>query len=256
MADGGTIFLDELAELPLSLQPRLLRVLETGQVKRLGENDMRKVDVRVISASQRDMAHEIAEGNFRQDLYYRLVVAQVWLPPLRDRREDIPVLAQHFIGLLSGNQGARLSAEALEQLVRHDWPGNVMELRNVLQCALVIPPGLSSGQSPDGLLGSQSDKQGTAPFQLRLQSPLIWSSKDERGPAQRAPSSAEPLRIHLEIPPNVPFREARSRVKHALESAYLSRLWAHSGGNISKAARASGIDRKSLREMLVRHGMI
>ncbi len=254
VADGGTIFLDELSELPVTLQPKLLRVLESGQVRRLGTNDFRKVDVRVISASQRDLAVEVAAGNFRQDLYYRLVVAQILLPPLRERPEDIPVLAQHFLGRLSDNRDSRLPPEAVEQLLHHHWPGNVRELRNVIHCALVVPPGITAPSPPSPpSFGSQAEGQQAAPFQLRLTQSPHSSEPDTQAPVG---DPSGPLKINLEIPANTPFREARTEMKQALESAYLSRLWAEFDGNISAASRASGIDRKSLRELLAKHGLI
>jgi two-component system response regulator HydG len=136
-ADGGTLFLDEIANTSKALQSRLLRALQEREVRRVGCNRSRAVDVRVISASNRDLAVEVLAGQFREDLLYRLDVLQLRLPSLRDRREDVPVLARHVLAEIGRRTGHdyRLMARALAALVAHDWPGNVRELRNVLERA-------------------------------------------------------------------------------------------------------------------------
>lgn len=140
-AHGGTLFLDEIGEMPLDLQPQLLRVLEQGEFYRLGENAPRKVQFRLIAATHRDLRQEVAAGRFRMDLYYRIAVTTLRIPPLRQRTEDIPVLASHFLQRNLQQQGlpqGRLSAQALEQLRAYSWPGNVRELRNVIECAVLM----------------------------------------------------------------------------------------------------------------------
>ena len=139
-ADGGTLFLDEIAEMPAALQVKLLRVLQSGEVRRLGATQAATIDVRVIAATNGDLAALISEGKFREDLFYRLNVIQVGLPPLRDRREDIPALAEHFLGRFAGKLGRtlRLSAGALERLLRYPWPGNVRELENAIERAAIL----------------------------------------------------------------------------------------------------------------------
>jgi DNA-binding NtrC family response regulator len=134
-ADTGTIFLDEIGELPLELQPRLLRVLESGTVKRLGEDKPKKVDVRVIAATHRDLEAEVKAGRFRQDLWYRLGVVVVKIPPLRDRKEDIPLLVRAFVAQM-GRGDFELPEELRKKLMEYHWPGNVRELRNVIERAL------------------------------------------------------------------------------------------------------------------------
>ncbi len=134
-AQGGVLFLDEIGEMSLALQAKLLRVLQEKSVRRVGGNDEISVDVRVISATNRDLAREVATGRFREDLYYRLKVVQVEVPPLRERREDIPVLIEHFLGQLTREAGGRsecpkITRPCLEELLAHDWPGNVRELQN------------------------------------------------------------------------------------------------------------------------------
>jgi len=144
LADGGTLFLDEIGELPLALQTKLLRVLQEKEFERVGSSVTQKVDVRVIAASNRDLAHAAREGTFRSDLYYRLRVFPIELPPLRARKEDIPLLVWHFLEQLTrtiGKQIERVPAATMARLIAYDWPGNVRELRNVLERALVLSRG-------------------------------------------------------------------------------------------------------------------
>ena len=141
LADGGTIFLDEVGEIPLELQSKLLRVLQDQQVQRVGEDQVRQLDVRVIAATNHNLKEECEAGRFRRDLYYRLSVFPIELPPLRDRSEDIRLLATHFLELAARRLNcpiAALTDQALEQLTAHDWPGNIRELRNVIERALIL----------------------------------------------------------------------------------------------------------------------
>ncbi|MEW6119048.1 MAG: sigma 54-interacting transcriptional regulator [Pseudomonadota bacterium] len=144
-AQGGTVFLDEIGDMPLPLQVKLLRVLQENEVRPVGATEARVIDVRILSATHRDLEDAIATGSFREDLYYRLNVVNLVLPPLRERREDIPLLAQHFLGELAAKYRRTLSGiapDALEMLVCADWPGNIRQLRNVLEqcCALATTP--------------------------------------------------------------------------------------------------------------------
>jgi len=156
-ADGGTLLLDEIAEMPAALQVKLLRALQSGEVRRLGATQAVTIDVRVIAATNGDLATRISQGSFREDLFYRLNVIQVTLPPLRDRREDIPALAEYFLGRAAAKLGRtlRLSPGALERLLRYPWPGNVRELENALERAAILaraeniePEDLHLGASP------------------------------------------------------------------------------------------------------------
>jgi len=143
-ADGGTLFLDEVTELPLETQAKLLRVLQEQEFEAVGSNRTVKVDVRLLAASNRDLAHLVQEGRFRMDLYYRLLVVPVEVPPLRERREDIPLLAAHFVRRLSrqfGRRVERISEKMMRELVAYEWPGNVRELENFLARAIVLCPG-------------------------------------------------------------------------------------------------------------------
>ncbi len=157
-ADGGTLFLDEIAEMAAALQVKLLRALQSGEVRRLGATQSSTIDVRVIAATHGDLSSLIAQGTFREDLFYRLNVIQVSLPPLRDRREDIPALAEHFLARAGGKLGRelRLSPATVERLLRYPWPGNVRELENAIERAAILarrdsvepedlPPHVSAG---------------------------------------------------------------------------------------------------------------
>jgi two-component system, NtrC family, response regulator AtoC len=142
MASGGTLFLDEVAELPLTMQPKLLRFLQTGEFRRVGGNKNMRADVRVISATNADLRNETSSKRFREDLLFRLNVITLRLPPLRERKDDIPLLIDHFLKVRAGTkQPQRLDENALEILMKYDWPGNVRELENVLERACVLSQG-------------------------------------------------------------------------------------------------------------------
>ena len=144
LAHRGTIFLDEVGELPLELQSKLLRVVQEGELERLGGKGVKKVDVRVIAATNRNLRDEVRAGRFREDLYYRLNVFPVEIPPLRDRREDIPALAMSFLTQRSralGKQVERIPAQTMDALIAYDWPGNIRELQNMIERAIILSPG-------------------------------------------------------------------------------------------------------------------
>jgi DNA-binding NtrC family response regulator len=143
LADGGTLFLDEIGELPAAVQVKLLRVLQDTEFERVGGNKSIRVDTRIVAATHKDLKKAIPKGEFREDLYYRLNVISIELPPLRDRREDIPALAEHFLARYARElaKPARLSAEVLDRLIHYRWPGNIRELQNVLERAVVLCEG-------------------------------------------------------------------------------------------------------------------
>jgi transcriptional regulator with GAF, ATPase, and Fis domain len=144
LAHRGTIFLDEVGELPLELQPKLLRVIQEGELQRVGGKGVKKVDVRVIAATNRNLLDEVQAGRFRADLYYRLNVFPVEVPPLRDRRQDVPTLAAFFVKQKSRELGKavdRIPTATMEALVGYDWPGNIRELQNVIERAIILSPG-------------------------------------------------------------------------------------------------------------------
>jgi len=217
-ADGGTIFLDEIGELSLAAQVKLLRVLERGEMRRVGETQDVTVDVRLVSATNRDLEVAVAQGRFREDLYYRINVFPVHLPPLRERREDVPLLAYHLLRRHAPpDRRVRLDRGAVERLLAHDWPGNVRELENVLRQALALADG--------DLLRSQD---------IRL------------APA-RAGLGDDDL--------DVPFQQLKERRLGDLERDYVVAMLRRHGGNVSAAARASGLHRKNFWRLMQKAGV-
>ncbi len=220
-ADGGTIFLDEIGDIPAATQVRLLRVLQEGEVKRVGANDTIKVDVRVIAATNVDLNRAREAGRFREDLYYRLNVIGIGLPPLRDRPEDVPLLAQHFLKYYTQKMSKRVTGitpAAMEALTCARWVGNVRELENVIERAVV-------------LTGREVVDLEDLPPSFREQ--------------QRGGSEVEVASLaHL------PYAEAKRLAMRAFERRYLSSLLERHENNISSAARAAGVDRSNFRRLL------
>jgi transcriptional regulator with PAS, ATPase and Fis domain len=144
MADGGTLFLDEIGDMPPALQAKLLKVLESGEVMPLGETRPKHSDIRLVTATNQDIEAKIKEGTFREDLYYRINVIEITIPPLRQRKEDIPLLAEHFVGKFSEQNRKNikgLTPEAMDILIKYSWPGNIRELANVMERAVVMCQG-------------------------------------------------------------------------------------------------------------------
>ncbi len=234
-ADGGTVFLDEVGELPLDLQPRLLRVLEQRQITRVGENRPRAVSVRIISATWRDLRRMVNQGLFRDDLFHRLAQARVVLPPLVDRREDIELLAVDMLRKLPRNApcARSITREALSELARRDYPGNVRELKNTIERAAYMCDGPSI--RPQDLA-----------FERLLERGREAAARDES-----LTSSAGDLE-----PTEVPeFKGAKRTAVDDFEQAYLARLMSKTSGNIAMAAALAGIERHYLRSLLKKHGL-
>jgi formate hydrogenlyase transcriptional activator len=188
LANQGTLFLDEVGDIPLELQPKLLRALQEQELERLGSTRTIKVDVRVVAATNRDLARMVAEGAFRADLYYRLNVFPVVLPPLRERPDDIPRLVRHFTQRFARRMGRRIEtipAEVLEALVRYSWPGNIREMQNIIERAVILSPG-SALQVP------RSELQST-PTQVEVASP----ADDAAAAAAAAGTLADAEREHI-----------------------------------------------------------
>jgi DNA-binding NtrC family response regulator len=228
-ADGGTLFLDEVGDLPPLAQVKLLRALQEGEVKRVGSNDTRTVDVRVIAATNVDLKTRIGSGRFREDLYYRLNVVAISLPRLRERPDDIPLLAQHFVAKYAqrANRPVKgISTAALDLLLAQPWPGNVRELENAIEHAVVF----CSGETiePENL-------------------PMSLDQK----PPQSSPLSAGAPAVHAELP----FRDAKARALALFEEAYFRELLARADGNVSEAARRAGLDRSNFRRAARRAGV-
>ena len=216
-ADGGTVFLDEIGELPLELQPKLLRAIEAREIRRVGETRPRKVNVRVVSATNRDLEREVNRARFREDLYFRLSVINVRVPPLRERLEDLLILLRVFLSALGVPDQERLfPPHVLAEMAKHDWPGNVRELRNYVERTVV----------------------------LQKASPAMRRS---------APSAAGIAGTAVDI--GVPFKIAKDSAVDTFERAYLGALLEAAGGNMSKAARTAGMDRMYLHRLVQKHGL-
>jgi DNA-binding NtrC family response regulator len=210
-AHHGTLFLDEIGDIGPNLQARLLRALQEGTIRRVGANEPIAVDVRIVAATNRDMEAAVKQGTFRADLYYRLHVVSIRIPPLRERREDIPLLAEHFAQKHGRAEGSAISPEARELLLAHDWPGNVRELENVIARALALNP--SGVVLPEDL-----------PDAIRA--------------ARPAPAPA-------------PLPDTSDRPSLAeLERRYASQVLLETGNNKTRAAEILGIDRKTLYRIL------
>ncbi len=234
-AHTGTVFLDEIGELPLEMQPKLLRVLERHELRRVGGSKTINVDIRVVAATNRELGVEVNRGRFREDLYYRLAVARVHVPPLRERRDDIPLLIEHLMANIPGGEGTRLSPETIDLMMRHDWPGNVRELKNVIERAVLL---------------SEAPKSEEA-FR-RTYVPVVQGADGEKNAGEGAQSS-ELLSMAIDI--GVPFKVAKRDLVTDFERRYISKLLDAFHGNISAAARAAGIDRMSIHKMLNRLGL-
>ncbi len=236
-AHGGTLFLDEIGDMPLEAQVRLLRVLEERTVEPLGSNRMVEVDIRVVAATHRDLKQHVAEGKFREDLYYRLEVLTVVIPPLRERPGDALQLARTFLRHYAGNRTLEFSPSAETMLVRWIWPGNVRELRNVVERACVLCRGDSIGPELLGLPPEASGPAGQQPV-LAAAEPVAVGAPDD-GLIRLSPISVD-----------LPFRQAKVQVVDEFERRFVAHHMDRSGGNISKAAAALDMHRQSLQQKL------
>ncbi len=219
-ANGGTIFLDEVGDISLNLQAKLLRVLQEREVRRVGSNRIIEVDVRVISATNRDLAQSVSTGQFREDLYYRLNVISIPLPPLRDRKGDIPLIAHYYLkkyAASSGKEVRGIMPEAMRLLEEHAWPGNVRELQNVIERAVVL-----------------AEHEMLRPQEL-----------------------PEHIRIKVEAasPKDLPLKRAKEQWAASFERDYLIQLLKRHDGNISQAAKTAGVDRKTVHRLMKKYGI-
>jgi len=215
-ADGGTLFIDEVGSMPASMQVKLLRALQEREVVPVGASAPVKTDVRVIAATNLDLLHATREGKFREDLFYRLSVVRISLPPLRDRVEDVPQLAAYFLKRRCRERGLpekELSPRALRVLLLHEWPGNVRELQSVVERAVLFTPGATVDAEH-----------------------ILFDEDDEVG---QVPDS---------------YEEAKKGIVERFQRTYIERLLADTGGNISEAARRAGVTRAALHRMLKRLG--
>jgi two-component system response regulator GlrR len=236
VAEGGTIFLDEIGDAPLAVQAKLLRVLQERRFMALGATTETVSDARVVAATHRDLQAEVATGRFREDLFYRLHVVPLRMPALRERPEDIPLLAEVFLRRAAVQHGlgrCQLHPDAARMLTRHSWPGNVRELANVIQGAALL--------ARDGRIGRD---------ELTAVLPLPRESDPPR-PATAADATALTHLFEDASGAFVPMREARE----AFDRAYLQALLRREGGNVSAAARAAGRNRTDFHDLLRRHGI-
>lgn len=236
LADRGTVLLDEIGDLNRAAQVKLLRVIEQGEFTPVGDVRPRKCDVRVIAATNRDLTAAVAAGDFREDLLYRLAAVSIHVPPLRDRREDIPLLCQHFLSRLGYPDAAdAIDADLADQLGKRDWSGNVRELRNAVERASVIARGrpLRIDDFPDS------------------QSP---SPPGETSPATLETMIRRWTRSQLDQSGDVPIEDLHERLLAAVEPAALEVVLEHTSGNRAAAAQLLGIHRGTLRERIKRYG--
>ncbi|MBI3932851.1 MAG: sigma-54-dependent Fis family transcriptional regulator [Acidobacteria bacterium] len=229
LADGGTLFLDEVGDMSLKTQAKVLRVLQEQKVEPVGGTSSITVDVRVIAATNKRLENEIRKAAFREDLYFRLNVIPFQVPPLRDRREDVPLLARHFIAELSAEYGKRpkdLAAEALDVLLAHHWPGNVRELRNIIERLVIMTPGdrIEARHLPGGLLA------GTPP-------------------GEPSASGGSPPPLLGEFPSLAAARED-------FEKRYIWKKYQECGGNMSRTAEMLQVERSNLYRKMKAYGLL
>ena len=221
LADGGTLFLDEIGEVPLAMQPKLLAAIQEKKVMRIGGSRHIDIDVRIIAATNKSLEDEVAAGRFRKDLFFRLNVFPMRVPPLRERKEDIPVIADQFLARFARKCGKRiapLGPAGAAALKEYDWPGNVRELENFIERAVIR----AKGEELDipGELNPRGGGEGGGSFS-----------------------------------PDVPFREAKERVVSEFERRYIEEVLRRHGGKLTDAARAAGMDNKNFSEKMKRHGI-
>jgi transcriptional regulator with GAF, ATPase, and Fis domain len=247
LADGGTLFLDEIGEIPVEMQVKLLRAIQESEFERVGGLKTIKVDVRLITATNRDLEAEIQRGNFREDLFYRLNVVPLRIPPLRQRAGDIPLLVQHIIKKFNERLKKNITGiadDALHALEHHAWPGNIRELENVLERTILFCKGdrieradlqLGSAQQPSGMhevpaAASPANQSGSVP---------VLTDEDDDEPAEISGSLKEVVRAET-------ARVERELIVKALEET---------GGNVTQAARLLKISRKSLQMKMKEFGL-
>ncbi|TMB08133.1 MAG: sigma-54-dependent Fis family transcriptional regulator [Deltaproteobacteria bacterium] len=231
-ASGGTLFLDEIGDIGQRIQGQLLRVVQEGEIRRVGESSAVKVDTRVVAATNKDLAAEVKAGRFREDLFYRLNVVTIRLPPLRERPEDIPLLAEHFAARHAGARGANITNEAREAMLAYGWPGNVRELENAVARALALNPGGTI--LPEDLPEAVRDHWRTS---RGLPDVVPTPPQVAVLPAPPAPPAPDPL---LADRPTL----------DELNRRYAERILRDLGGNKTRAAEALGIDRKTLSRLV------
>ncbi len=224
-ANGSSILLDEIADIPLSIQTKLLRVLQEKEIRPLGSTTSIKVDVRVIASTNQNLEEKIAKGTFREDLFYRLNVVSITMPSLKEIAEDIPLLAQHFLDKYSreyGKEGLEFAPESIRCLMQREWKGNVRQLQNAIKRAVLL-----------------------------VSSKIIWPTDIpiDNGTDKDSNVITMPCLAHL------PYKKAKEKIVHTFSVSYLTRALQASGGNVTAAARMCGLERQSLQRLLKKHDL-
>jgi len=240
-AEGGTLFLDELGDLPLGLQPKLLRALGEGEIRRVGGARPKRVDVRIVASTNRDLRRHVNSGQFRADLFYRLAVIQIRMPPLRERLEDMSLLVRSLLTDIAEDRNLEVHIEPdtqlIEALSRHSWPGNVRELRNYLEQLVILRT------APD--LGAESD-----PAKATAATDVVAAASGDAGatPAGVGADAFEELQ-------RLPLRMAKAELLERFERHYVTQLLQATGGNVAEAARRASVDRVTLFRTIRRYGL-
>jgi DNA-binding NtrC family response regulator len=241
-AEGGTLFLDELGDLPLALQPKLLRALGEGEIRRVGGARPKQVNVRIVASTNRDLRRHVNSGQFRADLFYRLAVIQIRMPPLRERLEDMALLVRSLLADIADDRNLEVHIEPDTQLVealsRHSWPGNVRELRNYLEQLVILRT------APD--LGNDGDAKGKT------------AAPGDGSIALPGSSGASSISVGaeaFEALQRLPLRMAKAELLERFERHYVSQLLQATGGNVAEAARRASVDRVTLFRTIRRYGL-
>ncbi len=257
-ADGGSLFLDEVSEMSLGMQVKLLRVLQEREITRVGGNEVIKVDVRLIAATNRNLLNEIAAGRFREDLFYRLNVVTLRVPSLRERIEDIPLLAQHFLARFAEKNHKRIqgfTARAMDRLLRHPWPGNIRELMNAVERGVVLAQGQYLDEAELALLPSEMEGPPGLSVPANFLAPAPARPEAEPGTASPRNEAGGPSR-EVEAAQQTDRSGAGTASLEEVEKETILRTLSAVGGNKSEAARRLGITRRTLHQKLKRYGMM
>jgi DNA-binding NtrC family response regulator len=248
-ADGGTILLDEVGDLPLAAQVKLLRVLQEGEIKRVGADETRTVDVRVLAATNVDLMTRIQSSQFRRDLYYRLNVIAIELPPMRERGDDVLLLANHYLQKFARSmhrEPKQLAPDATRALRDYEWPGNVRELEHAIEHAMVLSQkDLICASDLPFVRPSGTFRDGTMPG--------LGPDPSGARSTEGGPGGDDSTHAMLADLAELPYAEAKRRLVSRFDETYTGEILRRTGGNMSEAARRAGLDRSNFRRLLKRH---